>query len=303
MGGIRDILYVRFSVAELDQQETFLKDFGLLVTRDGEKLFARGTDGEDYVYCAEKGAPKFLGMGFEAETEADLRRIAAIDGARVVNSTRASGGLITTLVDPDGFEVDIVYGTSKPEPLPIPSRSPLNRGDERLRIGSRAQIERTAQTIKRLGHCVLGVQDFANSKIWYQQRLGLIVSDEIYAGEETNVIGAFLRCNRGEIHVDHHTLFLLGGPNPGFNHAAFEIADWDSLMEGHYELARAGYTHSWGVGKHLLGSQVFDYWKDPHGFVLEHFTDGDLLNESFGSHKAPIEQLLGSFWGPKGSPT
>jgi len=245
MGGIRDILYVRFNVADLDKQETFLNDFGFLVTRDNQKLFARGTDGEDYVYYAEKGEPKFLGVGFEAESEADLRRIAAIDGTPVVDSPRA----------------------------------------------------------KRLGHCVLGVGDFVTSKSWYQERLGLIVSDEVYAGDEANVIGAFMRCNRGETFVDHHTLFLLGGPTPGFNHAAFEIADWDSLMEGHYELERAGYTHSWGIGKHLLGSQVFDYWKDPHGFVLEHFTDGDLLNESFGSHKAPIDKLLGSFWGPDGSPT
>ena len=59
---------------------------------------------------------------------------------------------------------------------------------------------------------------------------------------------------------------------------------------------------SWGIGKHILGSQVFDYWKDPAGFTLEHFTDGDLFNEAWGSHKAPIEQLLGVQWGPEGAP-
>ena len=74
-------------------------------------------------------------------------------------------------------------------------------------------------------------------------------------------------------------------------------------MAGHYSLKEAGYQHSWGIGKHLLGSQVFDYWKDPHGFTLEHFTDGDLMNAEFGSHKAPVEQLLGSHWGPEGAPT
>jgi catechol 2,3-dioxygenase-like lactoylglutathione lyase family enzyme len=150
---------------------------------------------------------------------------------------------------------------------------------------------------------VLGVSDFPAAKAWYQQRLGLIVSDEIYAGDESNALGAFMRCNRGSEFVDHHTLFLLGGQAPGFNHAAFEIADWDSLMEGHYELQHAGYKHSWGIGKHLLGSQVFDYWRDPHDFLLEHFTDGDLMNESFGSHTAPIGKLLGAFWGPEGGPT
>jgi hypothetical protein len=130
----------------------------------------------------------------------------------------------------------------------------------------------------------------------------LLTSDEIYVGEEDNSIGAFMRCNRGEQHVDHHTLFLLGAGNSEFNHAAFEVANWDTLMLGHDVLTQQGYEHRWGVGKHLLGSQVFDYWKDPHGFTLEHFTDGDLMNESFGSHKAPVEQLLGSHWGPAGAP-
>jgi hypothetical protein len=60
--------------------------------------------------------------------------------------------------------------------------------------------------------------------------------------------------------------------------------------------------HPFGVGKHILGSQVFDYWKDPDGFMLEHFTDGDLFNESFGSHKRSPEELVGMRWGPDGMP-
>jgi hypothetical protein len=83
--------------------------------------------------------------------------------------------------------------------------------------------------------------------------------------------------------VDHHTLFFINADQAGFNHAAFEVTNWDALMSSHYALLKAGHRHSFGVGKHILGSQTFDYWKDPDGFTLEHFTDGDLLNESFGS--------------------
>jgi hypothetical protein len=43
-----------------------------------------------------------------------------------------------------------------------------------------------------------------------------------------------------------------------------------------------------------LGSQVFDYWKDPNGFTMEHFTDGDLFNASSGSEKWPVDVALGS---------
>ena len=38
------------------------------------------------------------------------------------------------------------------------------------------------------------------------------------------------------------------------------------------------YQHMWGIGRHLLGSQVFDYWADPWGRVHEHWTDSDVLN-------------------------
>ncbi|MNT69138.1 hypothetical protein D3C72_2074320 [compost metagenome] len=31
----------------------------------------------------------------------------------------------------------------------------------------------------------------------------------------------------------------------------------------------------------MLGSQVFDYWKDPNGFRIEHYTDGDVCDASF----------------------
>ena len=62
-----------------------------------------------------------------------------------------------------------------------------------------------------LGHCVLAVTNFRQSEAWYKQRFGFITSDEIYAGNQDNTLGAFMRCNRGSKHVDHHTLFLLGG--------------------------------------------------------------------------------------------
>jgi catechol 2,3-dioxygenase-like lactoylglutathione lyase family enzyme len=303
MTGIIDILYVRFAVPDLAAQAEFLENFGMHVARDDGVIYARGTDPRPFIYSAVQGEPAFLGLGIEAESEAALRQIAAIDDAAVTENTAPGEGLIVQLADPDGFRVEVVWGFMNPSKLDVPSRSPLNDGEARPRQGERVQFEDQAQTIKRLGHCVLAVSDFRRSEAWYKERFGFITSDEVYAGAQDNALGAFMRCDRGEEHVDHHTLFLLGAGEPDFNHAAFEIANWDTLMAGHYALQEKGYQHSWGVGKHILGSQVFDYWKDPHGFTLEHFTDGDLLNAEFGSHRAPVEQLLGSHWGPAGSPT
>ena len=111
-------------------------------------------------------------------------------------------------------------------------------------------------------------------------------------------IGAFMRCDRGDALTDHHTLFLLQGPDgPGFMHAAFEVANIDDLMRGHAHLKAAQRKATWGVGRHILGSQVFDYWEDPWGHELEHWTDGDLFTAADGSNTATLQDLLAVQWG------
>ena len=304
MPDIRDLLYVRFEILDLDKQAQFLTDFGFQVTREQDCLFARGYDAQPYAYIAEQteGAACFKGMGFEALSRQELERIAAMDSVPIEEVNLPGGGLRARLIDPDGNEIDIVYGITKSAPLAPPSRSPLNQDEPRLRLGQRVGFNANTAAIKRLGHCVLNVTDFRVSEAWYKERLGFITSDEIYIGSEEKTLGAFMRLDRGEVYVDHHTLFLVGAGHGEFNHAAFEVCHWDYIMQSHDFLAQQGYELRWGVGKHLLGSQVFDYWKDPSGFTLEHFTDGDLFNRSFGSHKQPIDKLLAVHWGPEGAP-
>jgi catechol 2,3-dioxygenase-like lactoylglutathione lyase family enzyme len=307
MKDLIDIQYVRFALPDLERERAFLDDFGLVSWLEGDVLYARGTDPKPFVYVAEPapdGEARFVGLGFEAASASALERLAALDGVPVEASSRPGKGSVVHLTDPDGNAIDVVFGAETPDPLPLPERTtPLNSGRAHARLGERVTLETDRPIVKRLGHAVIEAVDFRRSESWYKERLGLLTSDEIHAGDEGPVLGAFLRMNRGERHVDHHTLFLLGAGKRGFNHAAFEVADWDALMAAHYALHAKGHTHSWGVGKHVLGSQVFDYWKDPHGLVLEHFTDGDLFDEAWGSHEASVQQVLATLWGPAGAPT
>lgn len=300
---IKDLAYVRFEVADLAVQANFMSRFGMQITLTDSLLVARGADpGYHYVATATDGESRFAGLGFEASSAEALAEIAAIDGAAVEPITDLpGGGERCRLIDPNGFEIDVISGVESAA-IQIDTRNPINMAGELPRKGKRAVIPESELLVKRLGHCVINVIDFRESEAWYKARFKLITSDEIYIGEEDNVLGSFMRVNRGEDYVDHHTLFCVGIGEAGFNHAAFEVTDWDALMIGHDRLKNAGDLHSWGIGKHLLGSQVFDYWKDPHGFTLEHFTDGDVFNEAFGSHKQPIEKVLGLHWGPEGSP-
>ena len=298
-----DIAYLRVRVPDLDKMKAFLIDFGLHVkagaTAEGTPaLYSSGTDADPFVHITELGELKFLGVGFLMESEADLNALASIEGATGVHEADAPGrGQRVRFTDPNGFEIDGVYGQARPEARQVQERVPINTGTNRIRLREPVRLAKRASQVKRLGHCVLQVKDFRTSEAWYKSRFGLLTSDEIYAGDESNAIGAFMRCDRGDMPVDHHSLFLLKGEAPALQHAAFEVQDWDDVMLGHDHLTEKGYTHQWGIGKHILGSQVFDYWRDPFGHLMEHFTDGDLFDADHPPARAPVQSLLGVQWG------
>ena len=64
---------------------------------------------------------------------------------------------------------------------------------------------------------------------------------------------------------------------------------------------RDRYEIAWGVGRHVLGSHIYDYWHDPYGHVHEHMSDGDRMTRSFGQR---IHKMSGlgpnghNQWGP-----
>lgn len=301
-----DIAYVHIAVDDMDRMAAFLNRFGMaastLKTSDDGRavLYSRGAGGAPYQHIAETGDNRFIGFGFEFERQQDLDALAQMEGASKVEDIDApGGGKRVRFTDPNGYQVAAIQGWRRMAPNEPQQRPPINTGSDQPRLGEPVCLQTRPSQVKRLGHCVLRVKDFRASEAWYKERFGLISSDEIYAGEESNVIGAFMRCDRGDIPVDHHSLFLLQAPEPGLQHAAFEVHDWDDLMLGHDELEQGGYTHQWGVGKHILGSQVFDYWHDPFGNVMEHFTDGDLFDNTRPPGLAPVTSLLAVQWGAR----
>ena len=299
---VKDVAYVRFGAPDLEPMEKFLTDFGLVVSaREGDVLYARGTDPSPYAHVTERGEAGFRGVAFEAASAEDLEAASRLEGASPVEKIDApGGGQRVRFTDPDGFAVEVVSGRALLPDLPVRSASPLNRGSERQRLGTLQRVADGPSCVKRLGHVVLRVSDFRRSEAWYKSRFGFLSSDEVYLGEQENVITAFLRCNRGEDYTDHHTFLCVGIGEPGFDHAAFEVEDIDAVMAGHDHLAQARYEHHSGIGRHVLGSQVFDYWRDPWGNVVEHFTDGDLLNVHHETGVYDPGTALGTQWGKFG---
>ncbi|MEI9886261.1 MAG: VOC family protein [Rhizomicrobium sp.] len=301
---IEDVAHVRFRAPDLDAMEAYLLDFGLVrAARDGSRLFMRGSGNGAFLHATEQGEPGFAAVGFRAASLDDLRTLAKSQEAAVEALDAPGGGQVVRLTDPDGFTVEVVAGQEGAPPLALPAREAANDARRKDRLNQLKRVVPGPAHVLRLGHCVLNVGNFRVSEAWYKERFGFITSDEIYAGAKENVLGAFLRCDRGATPTDHHTLFLAGLGHAGFNHAAFEVADMDDLMAGNAHLQATERRHEWGVGRHLLGSQIFDYWRDPWGHTLEHWTDGDLLSADWGSRSAAINELAGLQWGPPMPPT
>jgi len=117
-------------------------------------------------------------------------------------------------------------------------------------------------------------------------------------------VAIFAHIDRGQGLVDHHTIFLTSiapgsGQKPHVHHCSFEVHDFDTQALGHQWLADKQYEPVWGVGRHILGSQIFDYWWDTTGNMVEHYADGDLVNEDTPLGYGPAGHEGLAVWGPE----
>lgn len=278
-----DTAYIAFEVPDLDKQKAFLLDFGMTAAHSSaDALYMRGEGSAPYIYVAYRGPKaRFIGAGFVLASREDLQHVARETGLPIEPLDGPGGGERVRLTDPDGFAVDLVVGRSAVEPLdspcqPVPTNLPRNK--PRVNQGQRPPLQ--PSPIERFGHYVLMVSDFETSWAWYRRHLGLLPTDVQCTGTGRPVL-AFCRLDKGETPADHHSVVLASGPSPKYMHSAYETLDLDAIGQGQQHLKRAGWEHFWGIGRHILGSQIFDYWLDPHGFEVEHYADGDVFDSSW----------------------
>jgi catechol 2,3-dioxygenase-like lactoylglutathione lyase family enzyme len=300
---VHDLAFPRFRAPDLDQMERFLLDFGLQRSaRTDDALYMRGTDADHHVHVTHRGEPAFLGLAFQAGSRDDMAALARATGKKVEALDEPGGGSVVRLTDPDGRQIDVVHGIEQLAPLALRAHAPLNTGAQRVRFTDLQRVPSGPSQPKRCGHAALKTTDLEALSGWYHDHLGMVVSDDIYLERPENPVGRFMRCDRGDIPVDHHTLLVMQSPEAKLGHVSWEVADFDDLMAGHDHLkANGNYRHYWGVGRHILGGQVFDYWKDPIGFTVEHWTDSDLLPASVPPQSHHILNAL-SQWGPPPPP-
>ncbi|RQZ21043.1 glyoxalase [Burkholderia sp. Bp9031] len=294
------LAYLLFERPDLDRAEKFLNDFGLrTVSRDSEWIFLRGTAATPFCYAvrwAEK--PRFVGFGLEVDGLSALERLACVPGASgIERALWPGGGYRVQLADPSGFRVDAVAGRALAGALSHRPPLAVNSVDAAVRINETQRPPAGPSEVIRLGHVVLELADFQATCAWYTHHFGFIPSDVQVLPDGSPAV-TFMRLDLGARPADHHTLALAQGFAPLYSHSAFELVDADAIGGGQRVLRESGWEHAWGIGRHILGSQIFDYWQDPWGDKHEHYCDGDLFTAEMpmGIHAVSREAM--AQWGP-----
>jgi catechol 2,3-dioxygenase-like lactoylglutathione lyase family enzyme len=299
---VQDLAWLEFAKPDLLRAEAFAHAFGFTtVLRNDAELQLRGTDaGAPCVIIRRGPRSRFVGTAFKAADEADVRRLANVNGVATRTLPETIGGIAVDLVDPSGIPVHVVAGTHQLEALPAQAAHTLNFGNELLRTNAMQRPPRRPARVQRLGHVVLQTTKYREALNWYLDQLGMIVSDFLfYPGQRgRGPTMSFIRCDLGQTPADHHTIAIALGPLNRYVHSAYQVCDLDALAAGGEYLKDLGYHRSWGIGRHIQGSQIFDYWRDPDGFLVEHFSDGDMFDCTLEPGWAPFTGSGLAQWGP-----
>jgi len=223
---IRSLHHVSFTVPDIDKTQQFAEDFGLLtVEKSDEHLIMQTGGGDAWCYKAERGDRGFSALGFLVDDESDLENAVKQHGASPIRKLDTpGGGLGVTLTNPEGLKVDLVYGIEGDTPQEVQPELRLNTPALRTRFAEPQSTRPLAPTsLYPLGHLGLYVKDYKTSAEWFEKTLGLKVSDSMHVpGNPGHTVVAFMRIDRGEEWVDHHSVFLAQSDKTDLHHISFE---------------------------------------------------------------------------------
>lgn len=302
------IAHVFYTHKDINKAHEFLLDFGFQeAKRVGKDIYYRGTSSQPFVYCARHGEEDmFGGAAFVVESEADLTAAQVLPGATEIYdlSDAPGGGRCVTFHDPiDAFAFHLVYGQTPYADEKAFPQLDFNFPTEKHRLGNKTQrFQKGPAPVHKLGHFGMCVTDFAKAFDFYTSRFNFKPSDLVHDPTRKDIT-TFLHLDRGSELVDHHCFFFFEGPKPHVHHSSFETHDFDTQVLGHDWLRSKGYENCWGVGRHIMGSQIFDYWFDPSRFIIEHYVDGDLVDDQHPIHRSLASPDSLHVWGPDLPPT
>lgn len=261
---LSSLLDIELSVPDPAALADFWARRGMTPTSEG----IMGTQDRDVQLRIVDGGYRHLSeLHLGCDEEQDLVDIATRIGALGVDSTIS--GTTLTCIDPV-FNNRVVIDVTTPHPLTPTQARAHNPPGEQHRLNTRADAvtEASPRPPRRLGHIVMGTPNVADAVAFFIDGLGFKISDQILKG-----VATFAR-----IEQDHHNLLIHPGPTSYINHYAMEMDDIDAIGKaGMAVLAERDDSSIVGIGRHVLGSNVFWYMLDPSGTMFEFFSDIDQI--------------------------
>lgn len=255
---IEAVRSVALNVPDLPKAEAFYTEvWGLDVAHRSEKsIYLRGTGTDHHLIALYAGGsePQIRQVTLRARSLEALRAVeeavpragGTIISAIAPLTRNPAGGTGLTLRDPHGRVIQVVHGDT--------------RGDDQG-----LQRDKPA----RLTHVVLNSHAVDDTQRFLTEALGFTLADR-------TVAIAFMNCNQ-----DHHTLAVGVADNDALNHIAFLMPDADSVMRGGGRMKDAGHPIEWGPGRHGPGNNLFNYFIDPFGIVIEYTAEVEQVDESY----------------------
>jgi catechol 2,3-dioxygenase-like lactoylglutathione lyase family enzyme len=288
--GIHSIDHFALYQPDLGKAEHFAAAFGLRVERADDELRLRTASADHVwvrVFAGAKKSLAYLSLGcYEQDLAALKTQIAAAGGASADAHPRANAQGVW-FRDPDGNLLQVkVAGKTMPD-----AKQRLPHDD--VPAGVRGVKGRTAAAKvqpRRLSHVLLFTPDVNRALDFYRRGLGLNLSDR--SGDFI----AFMHARHG---CDHHLIALALSPGKGFHHSSWDVPGIEDVGLGAMQMRAAGYPHQWGVGHHVLGSNYFDYVRDPGGAWWEYSAHIDYVpaGTKWESGDYPPDDSV-YLWGP-----
>ena len=289
--GVHSIDHFTLEVPDLALAKKFFDTFGLRVEEQQDGLHLHASASTHRWGRIVKGPRKrlaYLSLNcYEDEFEA-LRAQAKAAGARFVESHPAGSRDGFWVHDPDQNFIQVRVG-----PKTMPDEKSFMRL-HRSEPGERGVLGRGfwgKVHPRRLSHCLLFTPDVLAMVKFYEEALGLKLSDR------AQDLIAFTHARYGS---DHHLLAFAKSDAKGWHHCSWDVETLEDVGRGAAQMAAAGWTRGWGTARHVLGSNYFHYIQDPWGSFSEYSAEIDYVpagHEWQGDNWPPEDSLY--LWGPE----
>ncbi len=288
--GVHSLDHFSLTVPNLAEAQAFYTSFGLDV-RNAAAGFDLHTTGHKHRWGTyREGRHKqlnYLSFGaFEDDLPAFRERLKRAGTAEVAPPAGSDGAGIW-FRDFDNALVEIrAAEKSSPNAKATVNNIVVGEGVAAMPLRDAAPFIRP----RRMSHALVFTSDVARAAAFYMETLGLGLSDT--AGDGI----AFLHGLHGS---DHHLIAFAKSDSTGFHHCSWDVESVNDVGQGAMQMADAGHTQGWGLGRHVLGSNFFHYVRDPWGSYCEYSHDIDYV--PLGStwktgHHSPENGFY--LWGP-----